>query len=196
MYVDSNNNIVVRSRSLVGSSADLVLYAGDFHGRDNISSISNFNTGLQRMFNIVKVNDTTKKQANYISVFESRQKDFIFDFITNGTKENTIGTAILDELKAPKIELELSTDTETANGLELYDQIRVIVKPKYKPASGKLPMYGSFLYGEKVYPFETIGSKIDETAGFKVVGISENPAEYITTLKLRQFGISVSDGHY
>jgi len=195
MYVNASNEIIVRDRVPSTSSPKQFYGPGDTQGRENIIQLKSYNTGVHRMFNIVKVNDTASKETDYISTFGARQKDITLDFVTDSTKEAQIAANISNEFKMSKLEFELVTDTETAQGIDIYDPVQVDFQPRLAPAdSNKLPVYGQAKYGSVVYPFEDISVLISSANVYKVIGITENPKNFTTTLKLRQVGNGISDG--
>ena len=170
---------------------------GDLFGRENILNIKNLNTGVQRMFNSVVVNDRVVSDQTLIETYSLRQKTIDLAFITDNDKLELIGKNILTEFKYPKMELEIETTTEVAKGLGLFDLVAIDFPYRVKPADGEtLPTYGVSRYGSAVYPFIQGNMKIRPTFAFKVIGFQEKPKDYKTIVKLRQRGITVSDGMF
>jgi len=195
MVVDSSDYMVVRDRTENSGSVFQFYGHGDLFGRENIIAIKAYNTGFHRMFNSVVVNDYESSNTGLIDVYNLRQKKTNVDFITDSTKSRTIADTILGEFKAPKVELELVTTTEIAKGLSLFDLVSIDYPYEVKPyGDHKLPLYGSAVYGTAVYPYIRGNIKIRANEAFKVIGVSEDPKKFLTTVKLRQRGTTLSDG--
>lgn len=168
---------------------------GDLFGRENILNIKNFNTGVQRMFNSIVINGREVDDPVLIQTYSLRQKRVDLGFIDDNTKEEIIGNNILDEFRAPKIELEIETTTETAKSLKLFDLVAIDYPYRVKPANeDPLPTYGVSRYGEAVYPIIQGNMKIRPALAFKVIGFQEKPKNFRTVVKLRQRGRTISDG--
>ena len=192
-----SGTIVVRTRQ-ENSGAIFNFYGhGDLFGRENILNIRNLNTGTQRMFNSIRVNNTEVSDQTYVETYSLRQKVVDFGFITDDVKETALGTNILEEFKVPKMEMEIETTTETAKGLNLFDLVSIDYPYRVKPANDDpLPTYGVSRYGTAVYPFIQGNMKIRPTFAFKVIGIQEKPKDYKSIVKLRRRGVTISDGMF
>lgn len=106
-YIDSDNKMVVRDRA-ENSVTELELFGGgDPLVRDNIIKIGKFNSGLQRAFNTVIVNDQIAKDDDLVERFGARVKEVNLDFITNATNSTLIAEAILGTFGVPKEEMEV-----------------------------------------------------------------------------------------
>lgn len=195
VMVIENSTMVVRTREENSGSVFQFYGHGDLFGRENILNIKNLNTGVQRMFNSIMVNDREVSDATLIEVFGARQKKIDLGFITDSTKLQLIGTNILNEFKVPKLELEIETTTEVAKDLNLFDLVSIDYPYRVKPSNGDvLPTYGVSRYGQAVYPIIQGNMKIRPALAFKVIGFQEKPKDYKTIVKLRQRGTTISDG--
>jgi len=198
LFIDSTDNIIVTDRA-----ENVPLFAlfggGDILGRENILSVKNFNTGINRVFNSVKVGDTevTTDDA-WVQENGFRQKTFTFDFITTGSKEKQIADRISNHFRVPKMELEVVVKTEIVKQIRLLDLVSVSLPYKITPDidDDRIAMYGVAMYGDEHYANTSGAFKIDQNISWKVYSISENPRNFTTTLKLRQTGTESHDGYF
>ncbi|MGR3219267.1 MAG: hypothetical protein ACUZ8H_05535 [Candidatus Anammoxibacter sp.] len=198
LLIDSSDNIIVKERS-----ENVPLYAlfgnGDPHGRENILSIKNFNNGLHRVFNSVKVGDVeVTTDTAWVSENGFRQKELSFDFITTESKEKQIADRVSNHFRVPKMELDIVVKTEAVKQIRLLDLVRVAFDYQATPdqEDDRLPMYGVAKYGEVNYANTTGSFRITQNISWKVYGISENAKNFTTTLKLRQTGTETHDGYF
>ena len=198
LFIDSNDNIIVKERS-----ENVPLFAlfgnGDPHGRENILSIKNFNNGLHRVFNSIKVGDIeVTTDTAWVSENGFRQKTFSFDFITTGSKEKQIADRISNHFRVPKMEFDLVVKTEAVKQIRLLDLVRVAFDYQATPdmEDDRLPMYGVAKYDEVNYANTSGSFRITQNISWKVYGISENAKNFTTTLKLRQTGTETHDGYF
>ena len=190
-----DGTMVVRTREENSGSVFFFYGHGDLFGRENILNIKNLNTGMQRMFNSIVVNNSEVSDQTYIDTYSLRQKKIDFGFITDDVKETDIANRILEEFKVPKLELEIETATETAKDLKLFDLVAIDYPYRVKPSDeNPLPTYGVSRYGQARYPLIQGNMKIRPALAFKVVGFQEKPKSFRTVVKLRQRGITISDG--
>ena len=147
------------------------------------------------MFNSVVVNNQEVSDADLIATYGARQKKVSYTFMTDTTKLVTIANNILNEFRAPKMELEIETTTQIAKGLSLFDLVSIDYPYRVKPSNDEpLPTYGVSRYGQASYPFIQGNMKIRPSFAFKVIGFQEKPRDFKTVVKLRQRGITISDG--
>lgn len=198
MIINDSNEIIVKDRSENYTSAILSLYGQfDIHGRENIIDLTNYNTGLHRMFTSVKVNEEEESDTGLITDYGARQKELQLEFITNNVTEATIAATLLTEFKTPKIELQVKVATSLAMDYEMLDLVSINYPLKYVPIEGTfMPILGVTILGSSTEPMpNTYGSiEINPNTAFKIIEINENPKTFETTLKLRQIGVSLSDG--
>ena len=198
LYIDETDTVYVKPRT---ESATLYnLYGrGDQYGRNSILEITDYNNGLHRAFNSIKVNSNTVRTADeWVESYGFRQKSITFDFISDRDKEQEIGDRLLREFQVPKLELQVVVRTEDVLGIELLDSVSVNY-PKMlfpDPAYEKLPMFGVAEYGTARYAIEKGSFGINPNISWKVIGIDENPGKFTTTLKLRQAGVTMVGGYF
>jgi len=198
LFIDASDNIIVKERS-ENVPLFALFGAGDAHGRENILSIKNFNSGVQRVFNSVKVGETeVTTDAAWVQENGFRQKTFSFDFITTASKEKQIADRISNHFRVPKMEMDIVVKTEAVKQIRLLDLVRVAYdyKATPDPADDRLPMYGVAMYGDVHYANTSNSFRITQNVSFKVYGISENAVKFTTTLKLRQTGTESHDGYF
>lgn len=195
LYIDKQDRLFVKPRT---ESVNIFYFQGrgDEYGRENIFNISAYNTGVQRAFSSVKINETVATDVSYVDIYGFRQKDIGFDFITNVETEALIAQNILNAFKAPKEELEIEVPLEDSAGIELFDLVSVALDYRLVPydIGGSLPLYGVAEYGVAKYPIAKGSNRIDPSKKWKVISIRENPTSLSRTLKLRIAGTTFGDG--
>jgi len=174
---------------------------GEISNNANIISISEYNSGKQRQFNSVRLNDGAVTVEDSASVFEFglRQIEFDFPMVNILATLRQIGEAIAEEFQYPKIELKLRVPTSVANGALLLDLVRVDAPWLLKPLAEKFfPIYGTATYGDAITPYPEIFGSVQITSNlkFKIISIEDYPKTFITTLKLRQSGKFPNDGDF
>lgn len=199
MVIDEDDNIIVKPRTENLDKEPLRLYGpGDLKSRENIVTIQNYNTGLQRTFNSVSIDTVNVKDTTSILAFGARKKDVSLDWVTQTGNRTNIANAILGEFKYPKIEFEVTIDTFLAKEFDILDRVSVDFPLKVHPASFFLPISGAFSSGDEDYktPYTTGSVVIDPRIVFKIIAITEDPKSFNTTFKLRQAGTEINDGYF
>lgn len=202
MVIDSSSNIIIKNRNEFANDPVNLYGKFDIYGRENILSIKNYNNGLQRMFTSVIITDsgnstqTEKANTALSATFGLRQKTFDFPFITDANTQAAVAQNILDTFAAPKIEMEVDVPTSVAIGLNLLDLVSVNYPLRLKPRGLGFPVIGVTVIGDSNYPLpDTLGSiVIPDNLGFKIIEMTHDEQQFITTLKLRQIGVTLSDG--
>lgn len=198
LLINDAGDIVVRSRVPDESKPVLNLYGkNDIHYRENIIDITSYNTGKQRQFTSVTINDTERNNADYVQAFGLRNKKFKLEFVTSEPTEAAIADIIVDEFKTAKIELNIKVATDIAKNVELLDRVSVSYPLRAKPPAGAfLPVIGITMIGETDQPLPHIfgAISIEPRLAFKVIEIEDNPDRFTSVLKLRQIGKDLDDG--
>ena len=198
LYVDNSDVLHVKART--ESAVQFDLYGqGDIYGRENILKIFDFNSGLQRTFSSISVNDTTvSTDDNWVIEYGFRKKELSFDFITTTATEEDLADNILTAFKVPKMELKLEVSNDAVRNIELLDVVSVNYPFRHSipPETGVMPMYGVAQYGVDYYAPSSGTFEIKSNVKWKVISIQENPVKFTTVLKLRQVGISTHDGYF
>ncbi len=74
LMVNDSNQISIVGRTENANSPLLLYGAGDLRGRENIINIEDYNTGLHRVFNTIKVNDSVESNGKHF--FGKRERSF------------------------------------------------------------------------------------------------------------------------
>lgn len=197
-----NDTVYVQGRENTSGDPPLELRGrGEISNNANIISISEYNSGKQRQFNGVVLNDGAViiEDTASISQYGLRQIEFDFPIVNNIQTLEAIGESIADEFRFPKIELKLRVPTNISSGAELLDLVRVDAPWLRKPLPGDfLPIVGVAVLGDAETPLpEILGSvQVLSKIKFKIISIEDNPKTFITILKLRQTGKLFNDGVY
>lgn len=198
MLIEDDGDVIIKDREEITDRPILELFGkSDTYGRENIIDVTSYNTGTQRMFTSVRVNDTEVNNDAFQRTFGYRQKKITIDFITSSLKETEIATALMNEFKAPKIEMNCKVSSEIAKDVQLLDRVSVNYPLRVKPIEGKfLPVVGSSVINDADTPLPYVFGSISVPANFafKVIEIDENPKQFTSILKLRQVGTTPSDG--
>lgn len=201
MIIDSSDNVIIKARDEDITKSVFNFYGkSDEQGRENIVDLLNYNSGRHRLFTSVSVNDTERSNSAYEAEFGSRRFSKTVDFITDGTKEAQIANRLVDEFKAPKIEIQLVARTAEVKSVELLDRCSVNYPLRLSLPDGAsfLPVVGLTEIGEASEPLPNQHGSVSiaPRIGFKVIEKIEQPRTFLTKLKLRQIGISISDGTF
>lgn len=197
LVITSSDEIVVKSRAHDTVKDPLLLFGkGDLLLRENISSIADYNSGLQRLFNSIKVNDIEVSDNTSIVVYGARNKEFTIDWLTDLPNITALANRILREWKSQKIEFTVQIRTELAKDYDLLDRVSIDFPLVVHPAGRFLPFYEVAVYDDPDAPYPHISGSlaIMPELGFKIIEIREDPRAFITTLKLRQIGVTETDG--
>lgn len=222
LIVDSAGNAYVQDRNPT-TNPILFLYGKgqDTAGRENITALANYNTGLQRTFNNIQVTggqpSTTisgstvsqpaavgvAQNATSIAYYGLRTKALTLSFITELTTLQAIAANILAEFGIPKAEVEITLPTKyiqaqtPATGL--LDLVSLSYPLTVRPwAGGRLPIIGITAIGDTTapLPFVTGSLSVDPSIAWKVIAITEDPQSLNTTIKLRVKGTTTNDGGF
>lgn len=200
LLIEADGTIIIRDRADNTLIDSLNLYGkSDEQGRENIVDMNAYNTGRQRMFTAVKINDTEVNNAVFVAAFAYRQKAIRFEWLTDPEKEAEVAGRLVDEFKFPKIELNVKVATEVARDVNLLDPVSINYPLRVKPIEDTfLPVVGDAEIDDVMTPLPyTFGAlEIKPRMSFKIIGIDENPNEFTTTLKLRQTGKGYGDGFF
>lgn len=197
LYVNSNFEIIVKSRASESVGVDLNLYGPhDLKNRTNILDLTEYNDGFQRVFTNVKVNNSTYTDVGYASDFGFKSRNIALDFITDNQKQITIATSLVNEFRAPKVEFMVKVPFKTAKNLEIFDLVSVDYPYKLTVEENKfLPILGDATLGDSETPLPKIsGFKIESATSFKIIEINHDVKSFTTELKLRQSGTATGDG--
>ncbi len=198
LFIDETNTIVVRSREHNAGVQASFYNWGDEYGRNNIISVNNYNTGVQRAFNLFKIGDNISA-LNQASINKNglREKTLsdIERIITDDTKRQLVVDTYINTFSNPKIEFELKVRSELAKDLKLFDLVTVDYKQKPLKKDKATIVYSGVLPLTANYNMPNLaeGQKIRGDMGFKIIEKKINVDNFITTLKLREIGTGAGD---
>lgn len=197
MVITEDDEVIVKSRAHDTTKDPLELFGrGDLKQRENIISISEYNTGLHRLFNAIKVNETDVSDTDSVVAYGARKKEITIDWLTDTTNIGVLANRILREWKTKKVEFTVQVKTALAKGYDLLDRVSVDYPLLAQATGPRLPICGIAVCGDSDTPLPKISGSvaIHPDLGFKIIEIRENPRDFISTLKLRQIGVSETDG--
>lgn len=196
IYVD-NETVKVKTRQENTGEISYFYGPGDTLDRENMIKITGLNNGAHRIFNSVKINDTTYSDETSVDWFGLSRKAFTLDFITDSDKELSIAVNLVKQFRYPRQEFKLTCSTQLANQIAFFDTIGVSHPVQARPyRTTNMPLWDSAKYdtATDVYPVDFGGTKIDSQLAFQIIQRTENPNRFETTLKLRGRGKTFDDG--
>lgn len=198
LFIDDSDNIIIKERKENLNIPFEIYNDGNLESKENIFNIKSFNNGLQRSFNSIKVNNVVANNDKYIETFNLRQKEFTLDFITNITTLSTIASNILNEFKAPKKEGEVEVSSEDFQNIQLLDVVAFPYESfsKLYQNDKDIAMYEQETYGNFNYPIELRELNLSPQIKYKTIAIKNDPKNKKIVLKIRQTGITISDGYF
>lgn len=218
MTLDSSDNVYVKSRTESGNPILYLYGKGDIQGRCNVVTLSDYNTGLHRCFNSIRVkggqpsttvSGTTVStpvpvvevsNATSVGIYGLRQHEWTFDFITSPTTLQAIGNALLAEFAWPKPECMVTVPTELLIGqspaTDLLDRVSITSPLRVQASGPNLPIIGITKVGDTTAPLPyTEGAvAIDGSYIWKVLEVNENSQDFTASLKVRVKGTALNDG--
>lgn len=195
-----SDTIYIQARENPAPGAPLELRGrGELSNNANIISISEYNSGKQRQFNSIRLNDgaVVIDDQDSINAYGLRQIEFNFPMVNVISTLEGIGNNIADEFRYPKIELKVRVPTKIISGYDLLDLVKVDAPWLKKPIAGDfLPICGVAICGDVQTPLpKIIGSlQVLDNLKFKIIAIDDNAKTFISTLKIRQTGKEFNDG--
>ena len=158
-------------------------------GIEDIESISNIRSGINRVFNFWTWRDTTLYAEELTSTdkYGYRKKEIDYDSITNGTKRQNILNSLRSEFGSPKQELELTTlvNYDTLQ-LFLFDKVNVDYPTVlYAADENIIPIWGAVKWGAFKWPFGEWGLTLNTSQHFKIMGKKIDMKKHLITFKLR-----------
>jgi len=197
MFIDEDDYIVIRSRDADPTLSYEFWNAADYLGRNNIIRISDYNTGLQRAFNLFVIGNVSSLNEASIADFGLRKKEIenIDSIITDTEKQQLICDTYRDSFSIPKRELRLTVKTEEAKGLRLFNLVTLGYSQKVvkRPNAPYLYVGGVPEDTEDNLPYVIESQQVEEDAGFKIIEKTIKPDKLYTELKLREIGTLTGD---
>lgn len=198
LLIDKNTqSVIIRPRGYSEGAIVNLYGSNNFFNQQNIISIKNFNNGLHRTFNAVRINSRYYQDITSVRLFGNNTKEIQLNFITNRETIEAIAVDILSVFRSPKIEVEVEVDTDVAKDLSIFHKINLHYLPRLTPVNSNVfPTYGDVKYSDNIYYPRTEGSEIFRGDRiYSILGKSENIKKLTTTLFLREQGIDYNDGY-
>lgn len=161
-------------------------------GRENIITITNIFSGLNKTFNYVTwtdgnnpptINEISQDQSS-VAALGARKKNVTVPGITTLATVDSIIAAIKTEFANPKQELILKTPIEYST-LALALLNKVDIDFPLVPV-GQQPLYGVAIYGVDQYPITLSAFSVDTTTPYKILGIEVDLAGDCINFTLRK----------
>jgi len=193
----SNSVLTIKNQTVIISSrAPSSIVVKEFFGQasnigiENIISITQIRTGINKTFNFWTWRDTTLLRSDTLSTqqFGVFKKEIDSELLTFDSQRLTVLEALRDEFSFPKQELTLNTplDYDFFN-INFLDKVRIDYPVIATPSdTNDLPIYGSSVYGASVYPDTVFTLVIDPSDEFKILGITINLRSSSYSLQLRR----------
>jgi hypothetical protein len=197
LLINADGDMIVRSRDENETDITFLYGKSDVHGRENIIKILNYNTGMHRMFTACKINDSEDEQSDLSATFGYRLKTISMPFITDNGTEQSIATRLSSRFSVPKMECQVVVSMQISRSIDLLDRVSIDFPLRAKPPEGAfLPVIGITKIGDTDQPLpNTFGSfRMSPNIGWKIIEIVDDPKSFVSTLKLRQIGHTLSDG--
>lgn len=203
LLINDDGDIFIRSRVPDDTIPVVNLYRkNELHKRENIIDITSYNNGLQRTFNSFvisgSVNGVIATDDNFVLTYGLLQKKISLPFVSDDVTETFISNNLLNEFKAPKIELRVKVSSKLARTINLLDRVSVSYPLRITPPQPGyfLPVLGITELGDPTMPLPRLSGSLSIPAryGFKVLEIEDNPEKFTSTLLLRQIGKNLDDG--
>jgi hypothetical protein len=186
----SDDDIVISGRD-AASSVSFSLYGqGSKLGEENIASIMNIRSGLNRVFNYISwSNAPISSVSDEVSTgrFGVRARDLSFSFLTNPQSISKVIGAIQTSFSMPRQEMDLTTPLNYDTlALGLLNRVQIdypVVLAAYE--SNQIPVCGFFKSGVGVLPKDLWGFRIGFESPYKIIGRSIDMKNAMVLLKLR-----------
>ena len=195
LLIDDDKNIIVTPR--VENIDTYSLYAPhDPLGCGNILEVKGYNSGLQRAFSVIEVNDTEVSDLASVDDYGSRKKSINLDFITNPESEEIIATNLLNEFKTPRPECVVKVPFIDIANIKLMDQAMIDYPLRVIPPPGEefITTVNTMVIGTSKINQVSGSISISPKVQWKVISITPDPKNFISSIKLRQIGKEYGQG--
>lgn len=151
-----------------------------------IFELKDINSGRQRVFNSIKVNETTSQDIHSIQMNGLKHLSSITaPYVNDSSTEIFIGRSIIRNFLYEKEELEIKVLSKDVQGLVLGDLISLDFNSRVEPTSGQRLLSVYDISTTLMIPEET-GRIIPRAANWEIYEKVENTKELNCTMKLRQ----------
>ena len=191
-FINSDNEFIVSSRQQ--NSPRIVFFNNQIGG--DILAVKHYNSGRHRAFNIISVNGELQARTAFDPYYSANEFSSItLPFVTDLEVSSSIAQNLVNKFSVPKQEITIVIPLERALNISLLDSVSLDIRPNIFPATGTqaLPKYGSARYSSARYPVVN-GLGISRRTAWYVLAITLIPSKMVAYLKLREQGISFTDG--
>lgn len=201
LYVDNDGRLAVNVRNRVLSRDEArnrkVFYAAHdkYERSPKVLKINNFNNGLHRAFNSFSINERFASDQNFIDTYGLREKELDYNWITSIRQAEEVSNNLLINYRVPKREFELVVRTEDLGNVVLGDVVSVEYGPVISPPEGEelITQYGVARYGQSRYNISKGSIRINGPTSWIVYARKDDTKNFVTALKLREYGIKQGD---
>lgn len=187
LYIDSLRRVHITSSEPVNEIKRAFYGPYDTRRRSPIVlEIKDINTGDQRVFNSIEINENTILDQSSINTHGVRSVgSFDYPFVTDQTARE-LGRLIIENLLWPQEEIQIKVLSEFVQDIQLMDIVNIDSPSLVQTIGGQnfLPLFDSEEENQ-VIAMET-GKNITPNITWQVFEKVENPQSYNCVLKLRQ----------
>lgn len=184
IYVTNRDESATLEYTFYGQASQL--------GPENIINITNYNNGLNRIFNYFYWKDSSHISYDIDSrnLNGTRSKEIDFAVYTGSAKRVTMMNDLVDEYKDKKIEMELSTPMSYSTlDLNLKDKVNIDYPTVYYATEFNLPICGAAICGNSTtatLPRGFWSLVINTLTYFKILKKTYDLKQLLITFKLRE----------
>jgi hypothetical protein len=164
---------------------------GAILGIENIHDLSDFRSGLNRLFNFWTWADTSLVSQNVSSVGAHgvRKKELSTDLITNDVMRQAILDSLKTEFAEPRRELVIRApiDYDTIS-LNVLDKVAVDYPNVAINDTAEIPFWDLATWDEARFPYEILPIAIEASARFKILSRDIDPTNHEMVFYLREVG--------
>lgn len=189
LYI-KNDTVFISPRTPTVSSQFTFFGHGSANGIENIISIKSIRSGVQRVLNYVRWQNTNlvAEDTGSTTKYGIFEKSISSSFFTNSTKRNNSIGSIRDEFSDPKQEFELVVPLNVDTlPLFLLDKITIDYPAiLYPDESDSLPVYNIAQYDIARYPLAETALEISTAETYKIMSRKLNFKQEMIEYSMRQ----------
>ena len=195
LFVNKNNEVIISSRT----SRKLIkrVFYGPFNEvlrEPQILAVGNYNNGYHRMVNQIKIGNSFWSDQNYIDAFGLKVKEIDRDISSGGADQARLALNIIDKYRYPKQEINITIPTINAYDLFPIDLVSVDYdRNTVVSQEGDASRYQINNYGGAAYAGVVGNIYLNPAMGFIIYGIEHDLSNFVTEIKLREFGFNSGD---
>lgn len=196
LYVDENDNLHIAVRT--SPRTIQAQYYGPFDEirRDpKILAVRKINNGYHRMINQVKIDRQFFNDPTYIDAFGLKSKTLELDFLLTAGEKAKVANNLIKRYRYPKREMTIVVPIRHAYSLLPTSLVAVEYEKKLsRPGGdGEFSRYDIAEYDVGEYPGEHGSLYVSPSLGWIVYGIQHDVTNFITEIKLREYGTESGD---